>query len=423
MLDIKFIENNVDAVKEALKNRNFKELSLIDTLISLNAERKNLLTESEQKRATQKARSKEMPMVMKNGTPEEKETIKQELKQLSEEVKNFGPQVKKIEDKIDEMLMNIPNLVSKDAPVGANETENVVVRAVGTKPSFGFEPKNHWDIVEKSIGLDRGVKLSGARFACYSGDMAKLERAIINYMLDTADKNGYSEIVPPVLVSRESMTASGQLPKFEEDAFKTTDDMFLIPTAEVSLVNLHREEIVPFENLPLRYTAYTPCFRREAGSYGKDTRGIIRLHQFHKVELVVLATPEKSDEEHKRMLSSAEDILKGLKLHYQVIDLCTGDLGFNALRTFDIEVWLPGQNAYREISSVSTTGAFQARRASLRFRDENGKPQFLHALNGSGMAVDRTMVAIIENYQNSDGTMTVPDVLKPYLGGKELLRP
>ena len=421
MLDIKFIENNVDAVKEALKNRNFAELHLIDELISLNTKRKNLLTESENKRAQQKARSKEMPLVMRNGTPEEKEAIKQELKQLSDEGKNFGPLVKKVEDEINEILMNIPNVVSENAPVGANETENVVTRSWGEKPAFDFDPQNHWDIIKEGFGLERGVKLSGARFSCYSGDIAKLERAVINYMLDTADKNGYNEIVPPVLVSRESMTASGQLPKFEDDAFKTTDDMFLIPTAEVSLVNLHREEIVEHKNLPLRYSAYTPCFRKEAGSYGKDTRGIIRLHQFHKVELVVLAKPENSTAEHERMVNSAEDILKGLNLHYQVLDLCTGDLGFNALRTFDLEVWLPGQNAYREISSISTTGAFQARRASLRFRDESGKPQFLHALNGSGMAVDRTMVAIIENYQNSDGTITVPEVLKPYLGGRESL--
>ncbi len=423
MLDIKFIESHPETVKQSLIDRANGDPAVVDELLRLNSERKKLLTESERTRAQQKARSKEMPRVMKSGSEEEKLRIKQELKELSDAVKAFAPNIKEVEDRMHALLLTVPNLVSPDAPKGKDETENVVIRTVGTPPKFSFTPKNHWDIAEQSLGLNRGAKLSGARFACYSGPLAQLERALINYMLDTAGKNGFAEIVPPVLVSRETMTASGQLPKFEDDAFRTTDDMFLIPTAEVSLMNLHRGEIVETDNLPIRYTAYTPCFRREAGSYGKDTRGIIRLHQFHKVELVALTKPEHSTEEHAKMLATAESVLQGLGLAYRIVDLCTGDLGFNAMRTFDIEVWLPGQNTYREISSVSVTGDFQARRAGIRYRDSEGKPQFVHALNGSCLAVDRTMVAIMENYQNEDGSITIPEALQSYMAGISVIHP
>lgn len=420
MFDVKLILENKDKVLKNLENRNFKDLSVIDTVIALSEKRKALITESETTRAKQMSRSKEMPVIMKSGTEQEKTAIKEELKELSEKVKAYIPEVKAVEDKINEILMSIPNLMADDTPIGKTETANVVVSVWGDKPKFNFKPKEHFDIATKTIDFERGVKLSGSRFIVYKGDMALLERAVMNYMLDNAAKNGYTEIVPPVLVSRETMTGSGQLPKFEEEAYKTTDDMFLIPTAEVSLVNLHRDEIIPFESLPLKYTAYTPCFRREAGSYGKDMKGIIRLHQFNKVELVKFCKPEESLDELKKLLSNAEEILRGLGLHYRVIELCSGDLGFNAVKTYDIEVWLPGQDTFREISSCSNTGDFQARRAGVRFkRDSAQKPEFVHLLNGSGLAIDRTLVAILENYQQADGSIAIPEVLKKYMHGVE----
>lgn len=422
MFDVKLILENKDKVLKNLENRNFKDLSVVDTVIALSEKRKVLITESENIRARQMSRSKEMPGIMKNGTEQEKTVIKEELKELSEKVKVYVPEIKAVEDKISEILMSIPNLMADDTPIGKTEAANVVVSVWGDKPKFNFKPKEHFDIATRTIDFERGVKLSGSRFIVYKGDMAILERAVMNYMLDNAAKNGYTEIVPPVLVSRETMTASGQLPKFEEEAYKTTDDMFLIPTAEVSLVNLHRDEIIPVESLPLKYTAYTPCFRREAGSYGKDMKGIIRLHQFNKVELVKFCKPEESHDELKKLLSNAEEILRGLGLHYRVIELCSGDLGFNAVKTFDIEVWLPGQETYREISSCSNTGDFQARRAGVRFkRDSAQKPEFVHLLNGSGLAIDRTLVAILENYQQADGSIVIPEVLKKYMRGFEAL--
>jgi seryl-tRNA synthetase len=422
MFDVKLILQNREKVVRILENRNFKEIQLIDEVVVLSEKRKALITESESIRAKQMSRSKEMPVVMKNGTDSEKAEIKEELKELSEKVKSFGPEVKAVEERIDEILLSIPNVIADDCPVGKDENANVVVSSWGEKPVFDFVPKEHFDIAANTIDLERGVKLSGSRFVVYKKELAILERAVMNYMLDNAYKNGYTEIVPPVLVSRETMTASGQLPKFEEEAYKTTDDMFLIPTAEVSLVNLHRDEMIPAESLPLKYTAYTPCFRREAGSYGKDMKGIIRLHQFNKVELVKFTKPEESHNELIALLKNAEEILQGLGVHYRVIELCSGDIGFNSLKTFDIEVWLPGQNLYREISSCSNTGDFQARRAGVRFkRDAGGKPEFVHLLNGSGLAIDRTLVAILENYQQADGTVRIPEVLKKYMHGLEVI--
>jgi len=422
MFDVKLILQNRDKVVKILENRNFKELPLIDEVVVLSEKRKALITESEAIRAKQMSRSKEMPVIMKNGTDSEKAEIKEELKELSEKVKSFGPEVKAVEERIDEILLSIPNVIADDCPVGKDESSNVVVSSWGEKPVFDFAPKEHFDIAANTIDLERGVKLSGSRFVVYKKELAMLERAVMNYMLDNAHKNGYTEIVPPVLVSRETMTGSGQLPKFEEEAYKTTDDMFLIPTAEVSLVNLHRDEMIPAESLPLKYAAYTPCFRREAGSYGKDMKGIIRLHQFNKVELVKFTKPEESHNELLALLKNAEEILQGLGVHYRVIELCSGDIGFNSLKTFDIEVWLPGQNLYREISSCSNTGDFQARRAGVRFkRDAGGKPEFVHLLNGSGLAIDRTLVAILENYQQADGTVRIPEVLKKYMHGLEVI--
>lgn len=422
MFDVKLIQNELEKVMKMLENRNFKETGLINEVVELSEKRKAVVTESENIRALQNSRSKEMPHIMKNGTDEEKSAIREELKELSEKVKSFGPEVKKVEERIDDILLSIPNMIADDCPIGKDENSNVVISEWGEKPGFDFEPKEHFDIAVNAIDLERGVKLSGSRFAVYKKDLAMLERAVMNYMLDNAHKNGYIEIVPPVLVSRETMTGSGQLPKFEEDAYKTTDDMFLIPTAEVSLVNMHRDEIMDINELPKNYAAYTPCFRREAGSYGKDMKGIIRLHQFNKVELVKFTKPEESHHELLKLLKNAEEILQGLDIHYRVIELCSGDIGFNSLKTFDIEVWLPGQNLYREISSCSNTGDFQARRAGVRFkRDSAQKPEFVHILNGSGLAIDRTLVAIMENYQQADGTVKVPEVLKKYMHGPEVI--
>lgn len=422
MFDVKLILSNPDKVKFNMKNRNYTDFSPVDEILSLSERRKALITESEQTRARQMSRSKEMPLVMKNGTPEEKNAIKEELKELSEKVKSYGPLVKDIEDKIDKIVMSLPNMFADSTPLGKDENSNVVVKTYGEKPVFDFQPKEHFDIATTTIDFERGVKLSGSRFIIYKSDMAKLERAVMCFMLDNAAKNGYTEIVPPVMVSRETMTGSGQLPKFEDDAYKTTDDMFMIPTAEVSLVNMHRGEILDNSVLPIKYAAYTPCFRREAGSYGKDMKGIIRLHQFNKVELVKFCRPEESMAELDSLLANAEEILQLLGIHYRVVNLCSGDLGFNAVKTFDIEVWLPGQQTYREISSCSSTGDFQARRANIRFRrDANQKPELVHLLNGSGLAIDRTLVAIIENYQQSDSSVKVPEVLKKYLGGADRL--
>lgn len=422
MFNVKLILQDREKVINNLKNRNFSELWIIDEIISLDNRRKELVVESENTRALQNKMSKEVPVVMKNGTDEEKAKIRAELKDLSEKVKSFAPDVKAVEEELNFKLLSIPNLMADDTPLGKDESSNVEISRNGDKPEFNFKPLEHFDIANDSIDLERGAKISGARFVVYKNNIARLERALMNYMLDCANENGYSETIPPVLVSRDTMTGSGQLPKFEDDAYKTTDDLFLIPTAEVSLVNLHAGEIMNEEELPKYYAAYTPCFRREAGSYGKDTKGVIRLHQFNKVELVKFVKPEDSINELKKLLKNAEQVLQGLGLHYRVIDLCSGDLGFNAVKTFDIEVWLPGQDQYREISSCSDTGDFQARRANIRFKRKDGKkPEFVHLLNGSGIAIDRTIVAVLENFQNADGSVSVPKVLQKYLNGSEVL--
>jgi len=321
------------------------------------------------------------------------------------------------------LVMRIPNLPHASVPAGRDAADNPELRCWGQPPSFGFAPLSHWDLGERLGILDfgRAAKLSGARFAVLTGLGAQLERALINYMLDMhTTQHGYVEVLPPFLVNRASMTGTGQLPKFEDDLFAVkTDELFLIPTAEVPLTNLHREETLSQNALPIRYTAHTPCFRREAGSYGKDTRGLIRLHQFNKVELVTFAAPEDSYKELDRLTSHAEAVLQGLGLHYRVVALCTGDLGFSAAKTYDLEVWLPSQQAYREISSCSNFEAFQARRASIRFRRQDGKSDFVHTLNGSGLAVGRTLVAILEQCQQADGSVMVPEVLRRYLGDRD----
>jgi seryl-tRNA synthetase len=349
------------------------------------------------------------------------------MKAVGERIKTIEDELRGAEEALTDLNLRIPNLPHASVPAGKNESNNVEARRWGTPPTLTVPAKSHWDLGE-ALGIldfDRAAKIAGARFAVLTGAGARLERALINYMLDLhTTEHGYREVLPPLLVNRTSMTATGQLPKFEEDLFRLRDeDYFLIPTAEVPVTNLHRDEILAETSLPIRYTAYTPCFRREAGSYGKDTRGLIRLHQFNKVELVVFAKPEQSYEELERLTGHAEAILQGLGLHYRVITLCTGDMGFSAAKTYDIEVWLPSQNHFREISSCSNFEGFQARRGGSRYKDPAGKKdaktEFVHTLNGSGLAVGRTLVAILENYQQPDGSITIPDVLRPYMGGLE----
>jgi len=346
------------------------------------------------------------------------------MKEVSAQIKKLDETLREVEDQLNQLLMGVPNIPHEKTPVGASEDDNVEIRTWGEKPSLSFQPKAHWDIGEDLgiLDFERGVKLSGARFCVYFGAGARLERALINFMLDLhTTEHNYTETLPPFLVNRISMTGTGQLPKFEDDLFHTEGvDLFLIPTAEVPVTNLHRDEILAETDLPLCYTAYTPCFRKEAGSHGKDTRGLIRQHQFNKVEMVKFTRPEDSDAELESLLQNAEKVLQLLDLPYRVVDLCSGDIGFSAARTFDIEVWLPGQECYREISSCSTFRDFQARRASIRFRREGAKkPELVHTLNGSGLAIGRTLLAILENYQQEDGSVLIPEVLKPYMGGLE----
>jgi seryl-tRNA synthetase len=331
--------------------------------------------------------------------------------------------LRETEEQFSAIALGIPNLPHVSVSLGKDVSDNVEIRRWGDPPSMAFSPRPHWELGERLgiLDFERAARMTGARFAVYSGAGAHLERALINFMLDLHTKeHGYREILPPFLVNRASMTGTGQLPKFEEDLFRLKDeDYFLIPTAEVPLTNLHREETLSQQSLPLRYTAYTPCFRREAGSYGKDTRGLIRQHQFNKVELVTFSTPEESYDELERLTSHAEEVLKRLRLHYRVVSLCTADLGFSAAKTYDIEVWLPSQGVFREISSCSNFEAFQARRAEIRYKRPDGKSEFVHTLNGSGLAAGRTFVAILENYQQADGSVVIPEALRPYMGGLE----
>jgi seryl-tRNA synthetase len=352
------------------------------------------------------------------------------MKRLGDRIKDAEGTLRQAEDALTDVALRIPNLPHASVPVGADSSENVEIRRWGTVPTFSTPPKPHWDVGENLgiLDFDRAAKIAGARFSVMSGAGARLERALINYMLDLhTTRHGYREVIPPLMVNRPTMTGTGQLPKFEEDLFRLRDeDYFLIPTAEVPVTNLHREEILSQDSLPLRYTAYTPCFRREAGSYGKDTRGLIRLHQFNKVELVAFTTPDRSYEELERLTGHAESILQSLNLPYRVITLCTGDMGFSAAKTYDIEVWLPSQQQYREISSCSNFESFQARRASIKYRPSGGKKEakadFVHTLNGSGLAVGRTLVAILENFQQPDGSVEIPLVLRSYMGGQERIK-
>ncbi|MDO4596507.1 MAG: serine--tRNA ligase [Coriobacteriaceae bacterium] len=424
MLDIKFVRENPDVLDAAMANRqgswNREEFFQIDE------ERRGVIAEVEELQAQRNAESKKIGALMKEGKREEAEAAKEAVRQVNEKIEGLATRRSELEGKLSDFMAHLPNIPYEKTPVGKDENENPEVRRWGAPRDFaaeGFEPKAHWDLGTDLGVLDfeRGAKLSGGRFTVLSGAGATLDRALENFFLNTHLAHGFKEFIPPVIVNREIMYGTGQLPKFEDDAYHTGEDQFLIPTAEVVLTNLHNGEVLDASELPLRYTAGTPCFREEAGSAGRDTRGIIRQHQFTKVEMVKFSKPEESDEELENMVSEAEFILQQLGLPYRVISLCTGDLGFSARQTYDIEVWLPSYNAYKEISSCSNCGDFQARRANIKYRDpENFKgTRFVHTLNGSGLPTGRTMAAIMENYQNADGTITVPEVLRPYMGGME----
>jgi len=421
MLDPRFVREHLEEVERRLATRGTGiDLS---PFRKLDGGRRELLQKVETLKALRNRVSDEIAQVKDKSLVQDKIA---EMREVSRQIKLLDDELGGIEQELERFLLTIPNLPSETTPVGADETGNVEIRRWGTPPTFDFEPLPHWEIGERLgiLDFERGAKLAGARFTLYRGAGARLERALINFMLDLhTTRHNYIEMLPPFMVNRDSMTGTGQLPKFADDLFHLEGvDYFLIPTAEVPVTNIHRGEILKGEDLPLRYTAYTPCFRKEAGSYGKDVRGLIRQHQFNKVELVKFTRPEESDAELLTLLADAERVLQELKIPYRVVELCTGDLGFSAAKTFDIEVWLPGQNTYREISSCSNFGDFQARRASIRYRDtDRSKPEFVHTLNGSGLAVGRTLVAILENFQQGDGSVIVPEVLRPYMGGLETI--
>lgn len=417
MLDIKVIRENPEEVKKALKTRNADYDEYINSILEIDEKRRKLSTETDALKAQQNKVTKQIPVMKKNG--EDTTAIMAEMKEISEKIKADGALVSELEAKQKELLLCVPNIPSKTTPIGKDDSENVEVRKWGEPTKFEFEPLAHWDIGKNLNILDpeTAAKVTGARFHFYRGLGARLERAVINYYLNTHTENGYTEIFPPFMVNRASMTGTGQLPKFEEDAFKlSTNDYFLIPTAEVPVTNMYRDEIIMGE-LPYKYCAYSACFRAEAGSAGRDQRGLIRQHQFNKVELVKFADPEKSYEELESLTNDAERVLQGLGLPYRVVALSTGDIGFSSAKTYDIEVWMPSYGRYVEISSCSNFEDYQARRANIRFKkNPKDKAQFVHTLNGSGVAIGRSVAAILENYQNADGSVTVPEVLRPYMG-------
>jgi seryl-tRNA synthetase len=415
MLDMKFIRQNIEEVEKALQDRH-SQLELGE-LLEHDSRRRSLIQEADELKAQRNQFSSRIANAKAQGKDLDAE--KNEMRRVSETIKSIDAEIKNVDDAIASIVMEIPNIPHESVPVGADENANVVVRTWGDKPEFSFTPKDHWDIGEDLAILDfkRAAKVTGARFCINWGLGAKLERSLINFMLDVhVEQHGYTEILPPFMVNRESMTATGQLPKFEEDLF-ATDDYFLIPTAEVPVTNLYRSETLNEEELPRKLVAYTPCFRREAGSYGKDTRGLIRQHQFNKVEIVRFAHPDNSYTDLEELTNDAEEILQKLGLHYRVVTLCTADLGFSSAKTYDLEVWMPAQGVYREISSCSNFEDFQARRGQIRYKPKQAKKtEFCHTLNGSGLAVGRTVAAILENYQLEDGSVRVPDVLKSYMG-------
>ncbi len=419
MLDVKFLRDNLEEAQQRLATRG-SAISLAE-FATLDKRRRELLNSAD----TLKAEKNRVSALI--GQTKDKSQVKDEImrmKEVAAQIKGLDEQLRDTTDALHNILMTVPNLPHKDCPIGTSEDDNVEISKWGAIKEFTFTPKAHWDIGENLDILDfeRGGKLTGARFTLYKGAGARLERALMNFMLDLhTEQHKYVEMLPPFMVNRESMTGTGQLPKFEDDLFHVEGpDYFLIPTAEVPVTNIHRDEILGAEQLPLCYTAHTPCFRKEAGSHGRDTRGLIRQHQFNKVELVKFVVPQDSEQELAKLLGNAEKVLQLLELPYRVVDLCSADIGFSAARTFDIEVWLPGQSVYREISSCSNFGDFQARRAAIRYRPSEGaKTEFVHTLNGSALAVGRTLLAVLENYQQEDGSVIVPKVLQPYMGGLE----
>jgi seryl-tRNA synthetase len=424
MLEIKFVRQNLEEIEKSLANRG--ETADLITFKDCDTRRKSILLEIENLRHRRNVVSEKIAAIKKNG--EDAEDLMTEMREVGGRIKTLDLHLTENEEKINQILFGLPNLPHASVPIGKDSSENPVLKKTGTPPDFDFEPLPHWTLGEnlKILDFETASKITGARFPLYLGAGAKLERTLINFMLDihTAE-HGYKEILPPFMVNRDSMTNTGQLPKFEADLFKLEGwDYFMVPTAEVPVTNIHKGEILDEEMLPILYTAYTPCFRSEAGSYGKDTRGLIRQHQFNKVELVKFTRPETSYDELETLLNNAEKILKYLGLPYQVINLCTGDLGFSAAKTYDIEVWMPAQGVYREISSCSNFESFQARRANIRFKRKGKKgTELVHTLNGSGLAVGRTFAAILENFQQADGSVIIPEALRPYMGGMEKLVP
>ncbi len=420
MLEIKFVRQNLDIVQKSVlkryKNADFEGFRIYDT------KARAILTEIEELRHRRNVVSDKIASMKRKG--DDANDLVLEMREVSAKIKNLDSELAENEEKINRILLEIPNIPHASVPDGKDSSDNRIIRIAGTPSEFKFKPKSHWEIGEdlKVLDFDRASKITGARFPLYFGSGAKLERALINFMLEThTTKHGYTEVLPPFIVNKQSMTSTGQLPKFAEDLFKIEGwDYYLIPTAEVPVTNIHQNEILDESILPVLYTAYTPCFRSEAGSYGKDTKGLIRQHQFNKVELVKFSKPETSYDELEKLLNDAETILQLLGLPYQVISLCSGDLGFSAAKTYDIEVWMPSQNVYREISSCSNFENFQARRGNIRFKRKGKKgSEFVHTLNGSGLAVGRTFAAILENYQQEDGSVIIPEILKPYMGGME----
>ncbi len=420
MLEIKFVRNHLEEIEKSLENRG--DSINLETFKRCDDERKSLLLEIEALRHQRNIVSEQIAAMKKN--KENADDLMSQMRDVGGRIKELDRHLAENEDKIDQILFEIPNLPHPSVPIGKDSSDNPVVKKAGDPPAFDFDPQPHWTLGEnlKILDFETAAKITGARFPLYLGAGARLERALINFMLDIhTTQHGYKEILPPFIVNRDSMTGTGQLPKFEEDLFKLQGwDYFLVPTAEVPVTNIHKGEILDEDVLPIYYTAYTPCFRSEAGSYGKDTRGLIRQHQFNKVELVKFAKPETSYDELESLLNHAESILNVLEIPYQVVVLCTGDLGFSAAKTYDIEVWMPAQGVYREISSCSNFESFQARRANIRFKRKGKKgTELVHTLNGSGLAVGRTVAALLENYQQADGSVVIPKALRPYMGGLE----
>ena len=424
MLDLNYVRENIDKVRAALQSRRF-DLTSLEAFAEADAERRRVIAESDQLNAQRNAASREIGNLMKEGKKEEAEARRAEVGDLKTRIAELDQLRTQTESRMQELLSGLPNIPHETVPIGEGEAENVEVRRWGNAPEFGFNPKDHVDIGTELgiLDLERASKIAAARFAILNGAGARMERALVSFMLDVHTReHGYQETLPPFIVNRSSLYGTAQLPKFEADLFKLEDDreLYLIPTAEVPVTNYYRDEIFDAAQLPKRWVAYTPCFRSEAGSYGRDTRGVIRQHQFEKVELVKYSLPENSYDELESLTRNAEVILQKLGLHYRVVTLSTGDLGFGSAKTYDIEVWLPSQNTFREISSCSNYETFQARRAQIRFRRSGGaKPEFVHTLNGSGLAIGRTWIAILENYQQEDGSVIVPEVLRGYMGGLE----